>query len=286
MLFDENKAFPYPVLRTNEDYGQYSFQGAPQLVPEQESGGSTGNYIASVNFMPLGTPTYEPSVRQLIEDGKVSRALLIKCGTTFYRELVTGRKDRLEHRIEGGQLNGEVTLQSLAVAVKDIKGHSSPNINAEFGRAVFDLEKGSVIAIGDIASFYVILPHQEGGGQSYVSPFLLVEDPNLQDHGYRVGVEDDMIHIYVSAELYRAVKKPKDAGVRRFIFTSLYMPAVMDVLFEMKENHDEHKGKPWFHAVSARLEKKGIDLKAPVEQGFAKIAQCLLDWPMKNFLGG
>lgn len=283
MLYDENKAFPYPVLRSNSDYGKFSFQGAARLtLAKNKNKKTTNNYLVTIDFMSLDVRTYEPSVRNLIKTNKARRAVLVTCASTFYRELFYTSGDKLRKEISKGSLDGEVHLQSLVVATKEIRGHKSPNINSEFGQKSFNFHKGAVVAIGGATSFFVNLPHLKGKGKSFKSAFNLQEDPFFKGPGYYFSKEDDIIFIYVSEELFNRIQKGRnDPNALSYIITSVYMPVIMDILYEMRENPEKDKGKSWFSAFESRLLSKGIDL-AKTDDGPAVVAQRLLDWPMKN----
>lgn len=136
MKFDQNKVFPYPVLRPfSDDYLESEFQVAVDRW--------TDGTNVEVSF------TFRVSCEELLEEvrrGNAGFVATVACRETYHREVVTSQDSEFSISFRDGQLRGEIRVDGYIAALKKINDFRSTDINPEFGNNSFQFTPGDVLA--------------------------------------------------------------------------------------------------------------------------------------------
>jgi len=267
MQYDQNKSFPHPVLSDyNDDYAKKSFQADP--VPEWDA--DNGELTLDVTFQ-----LSEPSLKELIAEGKAKYCLLVKCPTTFYRQVFLDRDD-FTKTIKNGELQGKVELQAYIVCTKPVKGYTSAHLNAEYDGARYNLSPGTVLALIEPTVFYL----DQSPFEKLGTVFEIVEDADIQESQVAFDDEGEKVKIRMSPddknrfEQARAIKEKKP-----YLLMCVYLPVIMELLKTMaSEERRIHEDKRWYRAIESKLAEKNISLSPNMD--ILKAAQELLHWPL------
>ena len=139
-----NRAFPYPILDTTDEFRQDFSDGDFQAVLEESV--VEGEQQVSVQV------TYACSVSEivdLIESGKATYALLVICPSTLTRRAFVSESSTQEITLNVSDFFGEVELVPQIVVTEKVNGFCSEDLNEEFRDFAFDLCPGDVLAVGD-----------------------------------------------------------------------------------------------------------------------------------------
>lgn len=269
MRYDENKSFPYPVLREgSEDYVDGAFQATLRYALSKDA----QKIRVEADFI-----TSEPAIEKLLQSKKAEFALLIDARETYFRDLITTRKRSAKREYDGGQIKGPVTLLAYIVATQDIKDYRSELFNHEYAGRSFRIESGDVIALDRPREFYV--------GQEVFAHigtvFELVEEDGIAEGEIKLGLEDDKVQIRVSPEQKALLDTARgQKKTQPILLSGVYLPTLMQVLAHMSRGVGDFEDKKWYRAIISKCEIEGVELNE--ETDLLAVAQKLLSFPMNS----
>lgn len=272
MKIDEDGRFPHPVLsRDTGDYSEGDF-GIEITVEELP-------YPAQVSVDYKVTLT-EPTLRAAIADNRAAVGLFVTCRDTYFSRLIPLGLVDARFSFEPGTLIGRVTLRPMVWARKALAAFPIPNCHAEFGAVKIDLAAGSVIALDDEIAINV---GREKLAQMETI-FSLVEWPELTGGELSIHLEDDRIKILVASDIFQQVNSLRESAVGKpIILNSVFLPAVMEVLANLKDGANGYEGLRWHRVFTAKCEHLGIqienadlwrDAQRLLEMPFAELSNC------------
>lgn len=271
MKYKQNKAFPYPVLRTtSDDYTEGSFQAA--IFPEVNGDGDglrlsiRGNFIISVE-----------EIQKLIDRELAQYSIIVDCRSTFIRRHIATLKNSFDITFKPGELDGEFTVSSSIVAIKDIYDYKSKLLHQDFGPDGLDFKKGELLAQAEDTTHYITRDYFK----PLTSVFEFDVDSKIKKNMFAIDLTGDKVAITLTPDLLDDINKIKATGkYRPIIFNSFYLPCLIRVLAAMDddEQKQEFAGKKWFNVINQKL----IDLKIsrPIKDP-AYVAQELFQSPIK-----
>ena len=181
MKFDRSKAFPYPVLRPySDDYNDVEFQALAEFTIDTKEMRVSCRYVTSS----------EELLRQ-VEAGNACFVSVISCRETYFRKVIKSALSEISLSLDPDVLRGEVLVDSYIVAIKDIVGFKSPDINSEFGDSNFDFSPGQVLAQEEPHVIYV----DRDLYKPISSVFELVRNDALKMAEWRVALDQDQVQI-------------------------------------------------------------------------------------------
>jgi hypothetical protein len=264
MKFDKNKAFPYPVLRPHcDDYVDVEFQTTVEFAITAEK------ITAEI--------TYALSSEELlneIEKGNAKYVSVVSCRDTYIRSVLSSSDGKFSADFEKGSLKGEVRVDPYIVAVRDIVGFSSEDINPEFGKESFSFSPGEVLAQDETQIFYI----DRDLFKPVTSVFQLVKNDNLNGGEWRVGFEEDFVQIEVSTQMKDAIDGARNSKSNQVILlNSLYFSAVVQALQKLKDGGADYEERRWAKVMNGQLTNHGWDIDA---HDAYILAQRLMKYPL------
>lgn len=216
---------------------------------------------------------------QLIQQNKAKLALAVHCKDTYLYEIKTlSLKKQQQITLSENDVFGNVYFTLVVIATKDISGFSPDHLEPAFAGLSFDIRKGDVLAVSDeVQKFYSIPPIRLNEGI-----FQLKLQPDLHEDAFEISLEEQKIHIGVGASLNNKIQQnmASKSGQLKNI-SSIYFPALIDVLYQAKA--ENYEGKAWFEAIAGAMKSHGTDINTdpwdPLQE-----AQKLLQSPYMTLL--
>lgn len=268
MKYDQDKSFPYPVLRPgSSDYVDGMFQATlkGELSKDAQNVKISGRFIVS-----------EPELSKLIDSKQAEYALLVDARETYFRDLVTSPSPTISVEYDGGRISGPVSLLAYIVTTTSVSNFRSRYFNNEYGSRSFNFEPGDVIALDLPREFYV--------GQEVFANigtvFDLIEEKELATGKFLLGLDGERIQIRVSPEQKLILDGARgQKAFRPILMSGLYLPVLMQVLAYMARGTEDFEGRKWFRSIQAKCDDLDIDVSPDLD--FLAAAQLLLKYPLR-----
>lgn len=265
MKFSDDMRFAHPVL--TEETGDFS-HGGFALDTEIEEIIETGK--VSIRYQIELT---EASIRELVENGIATVGIFVRCGDTFYSDLRELGWPEGKVEFEKGSLLNRVTIRPLIWLSQQSLKWEPDNLHPEFTLPV-NLVAGDILAIDDEQVLSV--------GQAKLAPmesiFSLVASPSQPQGQLSVKLDDEKITIIADDETFKMINLLRHSPVKATLLSSIYMPAVMEVLDALRENPDAYEDRRWKQPFAAKCTVAGIDYNGSLLES----AQTLLDMPVSR----
>lgn len=248
MKFDRTKAFPYPVLRPySDDYVDVEFQTTVDFAISGES------IDANISFA-----LSSDEIHNEIDKGNAAFVCIVSCRDTYFRKVLRTDNGKIEHQFDPGSMRGEVRVDPYIVALKDIYGFASPDINHEFGKDAFSFTPGDVLAQDETQVFYI----DRDLFKPLTSVFDLVKSESLGGGEWKVSLEEDHVQIEVSPQMKESIDNARNDKPKQVVLlNSLYYPAVIQALQRLKENAGDYEEKRWAKVIKMQLHNAGWALE-------------------------
>jgi hypothetical protein len=248
MKFDRQKTFPYPVLRPfSDDYVDVEFQTNTEFT-------IAGNEITlTCSFL-----TSSEELQAEVEKKYAMYVSIVSCRETYFRKVIQTTESSTLIKLDADRLRGEVLVDSYIVAVKDINGFRSADINPEFGQEAFFFTAGQILAQDETSAIYI----DRELFRPLSSVFELVKNETLNGGKWKVSVEQDNVQIEVSAEMKESIDSARNSKLSRTVLiNSLYFSAVTHAIQMLKDVKDFGDLK-WARVMLRQIHNKGIDIES------------------------
>lgn len=225
----------------------------------------------------------------LINQGKALYVVHYECPSLCFREMEASNDKNISHVIDMNSLSDVLEVSTYIVANSDIEKYYNEKFNWEYGKDGFPINKGSILAIGP--TYTIDIDRANDGLKKLPDVIQIKEYENDDRKEMKVVLEGPIITIMVSKNVkdiyYNIGGQDKYFNI---IISMIMVPAMIQVLVNMKENEDGLKDFQWFKVISALLEKNGIEVnqlniedasgkfsvyeiaqkifKSPIEKGF------------------
>lgn len=258
------KSYPNPVLGNEDD-----IDGVFHVEFRYELGRAT--VILNPSFI-LKNKTIE----DLIRKGKASFVVEVECRSTFYRSSFSSRYTEQKISILAKMLRGRVQVGFFICADEEIKDYKPSDCHPDYAGAVFEIEKGDVLAVGGHAAF----PADKAFDplRPPVSSFMSIREGFHHEGPMDIDYSSDKITIELSkSDWHNYVDVRNDKLAESILHSSVVFPVLLDAIYQLKSG--EHVDSNWFGRLEAILDSKGLSGKPPFEA-----AQRILDNPSaRNF---
>ena len=189
--------FPHPVLGNRDDYNDSSFFKITIEKRERNPEGKEG-------FLVLKNISYEiknKKLEQLIEEKDIDIFCEITCkGISSYSKFLRLTKEPLTFEIEQNKLRDKVEIIPKIIANKDINDLIFDDTNDIFKERKFQINKGDLLAEGDILWFIHKPPFDEDISSEYETIIKFLSDPDTGVLKYTTS--DDGITIILPEKIY------------------------------------------------------------------------------------
>lgn len=270
------KLFPYPVLSTlSDDYIKCGF------ITEVRAVKDINDIVFYLNIL-----MDNDEIQGLIADGKMEYVFHIECSQTSYRSIVGMVELEKIKRIPESKLNGKVTICSFIVAKEDLKNYTNKSFNSDYGDMNFNIEKGSIVAIGGQTNVEIIKETEELSKiASIISIIRLDTDENI---GMKIEISRDKITIQLPNETFYNYRNSVNMPLFQPVLHSMIIMPALIYVFENLKNAgiEEYETYRWFKAIDRILKKSNIELNNDSldNKPSYELAQMLLDLPIDRAL--
>lgn len=273
MRFDEQKAFPHPVLRHgSSDYPNAEFQAQLNLVRRENSSGVrlTARFDLS-----------EPDILKLIERGMAHYMLILSCSKTHYRISCSTTGRELQQDISPGRLRGLTELFPFVVASSEIHSFRADGWHDDFLHVgPLDIPAGTVLAADSQRSYFV-----DNAEEAPIASIIETKaSSHIVDGCWECSLDEQRVEILLSPgdydRLTSARKRVADTSDAAYLMNGLWLPALHHVLVLADASAGEYDGHRWFRALNKRLsDVQCRELGSNANADRLKDAQRLLESP-------
>lgn len=247
------KLYPYPVLTSfNNDYLDSFFDIS---IEEEKS-----DKEMTLKF----TPTLDnDELKKLIDSGDALFVVHIECSYTSFRKIIGVPASGASVSISANQVAEVINICPFVVAAGDIFGYSSKKFNAEYEGATFDLEKGSIMAIGYEKVYRIEKEDDEVA--NIPSIFSVTEILNPQQKDIIIDYARDKIGIKLPSNVYRkfVTQNSNNPNAQPVLHAMLIIPSLIKCLEEVKHSGVDYylyEERSWFRAIRKAAKKLEIDI--------------------------
>lgn len=266
MKITETTRFPYPVLTDlTNDYttGKFIFDVE---IAEALSGSGRVSFRYSWKIE-------EDAIQDLVNTKKASVGLFVICLETYYNQLMSTEENIGTIEFEAGLLNGRVVLMPLVWASEEIDKYNNQNVHPEFMQTNLDLQKGAILALGD--ENVVIIGREKLAPMETI--FSLSKNDQVPEGETRILFDEHKIIINAAESTYMVINHLRNTKKGKpILLNSVYLPAVMDILFAIQDDPDLYQDRNWFRVFNAKCQYLNID---PLAGKIHEDAQKLLKSP-------
>ena len=264
MKFDSQSAFPYPVLRSdNNDYVGEDF--------------TVKSEISATNDIVLISTTFSltcSEILELISNGYATYGTLVTSKETFEQRFFESNTSFSEFKINSQELRGRVSIEPYVIAKKLINNFESSSINNEFGFGPFSFEPGEVLAQAPPSNFSI--------SRDYFKPLQSIVKINLNDSlakgEWNIKLEGDYIVVDVSKYIHNIYNKSKNSiKGKHVMLNSIWFAVFVHAVEVLKSSDGVYNGYIWADVVSGKINNLGIDKDS---QDSYKIVTTLLNNPL------
>lgn len=268
MKIDDRTVFPWPVLREgSEDYRTGSFRSALTAVEVPSGDNVIFEYSLEVSAPPL---------EGLIAAGIGAAGVFIRCADTCLARLVALSLPVGTFSIPRTELMGRVMVRPMVWTTREVRNFHIMGCHEEFGSGEFVLPQGAILAWNDEVQINVD-PEKL---RQIETIFTLAKSDSLDPETFDLDLETDHIRILVAPGIYETVNRLRKLQTSRpVVLNSVFLPAVMEVLDQLRGDEGTHEGKRWYRVFRAKCDHLGID---PADPELWKDAQSLLETPFET----
>ena len=271
MRLDNQKAYPYPVIRpTHDDFHGESFLAKPQFIIEETRVKLTIDYELSSR-----------PIQREIETGKATYLSVVSCRDTFFHRVY--RSDKAKENdifIDIDQLRGSVKIESF-VYILEKTSIESININEEFlinnseDKSIFHYSKGNIIAQDDVYSISIDVDLFK----PLSSIFKLEVSEDLSHGEWEIFSDTDKVVIKVARNIKKIEESlTNDKFGKSILINSIYFAAVMHLIDQIKGDEGIIDQYLWARVVDLRMTLKDCNY----EHDSYSLASKLMDFPFSR----
>jgi hypothetical protein len=272
MKINNSTRFPHPVL--SEVTGDYQAGSFSIFIGRTTENPVTGNlnmeYTVSLD---------EPKLKLKMDNGVAIPGVFITCLDVYYSALHPLEELTGSLAFAPGKLKGRVSIRPFLWAGDGIKNFSSRNLHEDYNNALWDFSTGSILAMG---SEYVIhVGHEKLAPMESI--FSLAVSDEVEEGEIKVDTGNDKITILGSNDTFHAINLLRNTKQGRdILLNSVYLPVVMEVLSQLREDDGTLAGKRWHSVFTAKCTHLKIDLQSG--GSILEDAQKLLKLPIKRIM--
>jgi len=268
MKINENRLFPYPLLREdNNNFISSKFNiHARYKITEEGYEIEVSTLLENSNLI------------RLISEKKASIVLHLECSKTKYRKIEKLNIGITKINIKTEFLEGKLELLGLLISEEKLEDYFSKDFHPNYEDKSFEIEKGSILGISEIPS--IIIENKKEDFSSIPSIFDVTSNNEIKYMDLKL--DDERIIIVLPLEIYKIRNAHKNSLHSRNIVNSMILlPALMGTLYELldKEAKEMYGDKRWFRVITSKLSKLNISLERGdlYEEKIFSIAQALLE---------
>lgn len=267
-----NLLFPIPVLGQNDDYttGSFSCELSVTLDPK--------NINLKINYK-----LNQKTIQKLIDSRQACFVTEVHCNKTFFRKSYINMNSI---NIDSVELRNSVDVSFWIIANTDLKNIELADINSDYGKSLFNIEKSEILAFGGRASFIADKTWED---LKAIKSFMEIQiNPDKDAELAEVLITDDKIIVLLSKKMHKDFAHAQgNEDLHGILHSSLVLPALImainkSISYDYKNSDEQPE---WFRIIEARFNEIGLlptDLQ-DIDKTF-NIAQRLIDNPLSREL--
>jgi hypothetical protein len=265
MKFSDDMRFAYPVL--SAETGDFT-EGHFTVDTFAEEIVQTGQLSIRYNIY-----LTEPSIRALVENGDATVGLFVRCQDTFYSQLIALDWPKGTIEFEAGLLLHRVSMRPVIWLSRKISEWTPVNVHPEFTLPI-------IIGVGDILAidYEQTFPVGQAKLAAMESIFALAASHEQAEGRLSVKLDSEKITILADDHTYKVINSLRHSHAKTAIMTSVYMPAVMEVLDALRGDSTLYDSRRWKQTFADRCTAAGIDYDGSLFEN----AQTLLTLPVSR----
>lgn len=274
----KNRLYPHPVLReNNDDYINSSFE--MDLSYERD----IKRLKLNISFK-LNNKTLE----KMILDEKAQYVIHIECPKTSYRKIITTTEKILSENLKDENILGKIQVTSFIVVKENILDYENESFNSDYFGMKFNLEKGTILAIGD--SYKIDVDKEKESLGNVPSIFTICKKMTTEETGINIEYNMNKIRIDLNISDYERYTQLVSSSNQfiDIINCSLIFPTLIYVFEKLKNEFDEIEESDyrWFKALKNIFEKYGYRFNQELfeNETSLQLAQKILDFPFSKSL--
>lgn len=266
MRFDNQKGFPYPVLRPDiNDYVDGGFQVTVEMHGSETDAKLTASIQVALSV---------EEISEQVAKGSAVYLIVFSCRDTYFRRSISSKVKDFIATFDSGDFRGEVVIYPFVVARKSIQSFACKDINPEFRKKKFDFSVGDVLAADEPKVLYI----DRDLFKPITSVFELVKQDSLSGFEWRLSFDQDKVQIQVSSQAKEVIDRARNSTPHRAVLiNSLYFCAVMEAIQRLKDGEEMYVDYRWAKVLKQQCHNAAIDFEVHETHW---IAQRLLRTPL------
>lgn len=263
------RSYPHPVVGNLDDVPGAAFQATVEMSADKDN-----------IYLDVSIQNSSATIRHLVDTSRAAYALHVECTNTLFRGAFEFREASKRILIRGDQLNDAVEVNVFAVATRDASGYVVDEAHPDYEGAVFDVNKGDILAVGEGSVFSVESSFDVLGRIGSIMQIDgATEDGDLP---MRIDFGGEKIRLILSKEDFKEYKFMRhNEALASVLTTAIVVPALLETLHYIgSEDAEALETLRWYRVLARRLE--ALDLKDESEN-LTKV-QRLLELPVKRAL--
>jgi hypothetical protein len=210
-------SYPYPVLGHEDDFKNGIFR-----IDEVE------DFIISDKTKIKISILLESSYLQSLLKNNLAKIIVeVTCKETFLKQVFEGSNE-CEVRISSNDVNGKVQVKAWIISVSDIENYKPNDINGDYGDALFQIEKGDILA--EAPGFWFIADKDFNTEHAPTASFIEIgqgsEEDGKTEVTYRGPGEKIIISLPIKdLKLYQNIAA--DPELKLIIHAAIVLPVLM-----------------------------------------------------------
>ena len=228
------------------------------------------------------------TLEKMILDEKAQYVIHIECPKTSYRKIITTTEKILSENLKDENILGKIQVTSFIVVKENILDYENESFNSDYFGMKFNLEKGTILAIGD--SYKIDVDKEKESLGNVPSIFTICKKMTTDETGINIEYNMNKIRIDLNIfdyERYTQLVSSSNQFID-IINCSLIFPTLIYVFEKLKNEFDEIEESDyrWFKALKNIFEKYGYRFNQELfeNETSLQLAQKILDFPFSKSL--
>lgn len=228
-----------------------------------------------------------PTLKQLIHNGKATHSIHVECRRNFYRELFSFPEHARELVIKASEIVGRVEVSGFIRAREPIDEYGIEGTHADYGNAKFQIGVGDVLAVDRTQQFEAYIDYDPL--KNIASILTIRRDEQREDGPMLVDTHSDIIVATLSQNDYAKYTDLKaDPTFVPLLVDQVVVPVLLEAVHEIRDAgeldfEEDLGGRRWYRSVYNKLLASGVDLRKK-DRSALDALQTLLQLPLRRSL--
>ncbi len=227
-------------------------------------------------------------IENLLSKGKATIVHHIECPATCFRTAIKTQDSQAVLIVKTSEISGELQICSFIIAQDPIENYENPDFSDDYIGFTFNLEKGTILALGDEYSIQIDKNYDEVNfGASIFSIVPKRDKPD--EHFLSFDTTKEKIVISIPEQEYLVyVKRSRQIAMQPSLNSMIIIPVLSIILTKIQENSEyEDSDRRWFRSLRKTCETRfniNFDSDEFKSTDAFALAQSILDYPIQDAL--